>query len=173
MIKNTNKCMQEFGPLMQEYARKDVVMSQTRRIIISSFELTNGTAIIPLLLIYLQLGLVCTNVYRFNEYTPVKSFNDVEKYAVNACCQEDDNPSSCVDAETMKLPEANSSYSCQIMDRSRQKVTIYMSDRKAQAAINKKRSRDCDISTIYFTRRSLPNLEWKKNYCELLEPAKR
>ena len=49
----------------------------------------------------------------------------------------DENPVSGVGAETMKLL-GNSSYGCQIMDRSRHTETKYLNDKKTQKAINEK-----------------------------------
>ena len=57
--------------------------------------------------------------------------------AVDARREGDENPNSSVVAETMKLL-ANSSYGYQIMDRSRQTVTKYLSDEKTHGAINTK-----------------------------------
>ena len=51
--------------------------------------------------------------------------------------QGDENRSSNVVAETMKLP-ANSSYVYQMMDRSRHTITKYLSDERAQAVNNSK-----------------------------------
>ena len=51
--------------------------------------------------------------------------------------QGDKNPNSNVVAETMKLL-ANSSFGCQIMDRSRRTVTKYLNDEKTHSAINSK-----------------------------------
>ena len=90
--------------------------------LISSYFLENGTLITPLLLFYLDLGLVCKKIYRFVEYTPVKCFNKFVQSAVDARREGDENPNSSVVAETMKLL-ANSSYGYQIMDRSRHTVT--------------------------------------------------
>ena len=58
------------GDLMKEYADKEGIMPQPRRMLISSFILTNGTIITPLLLFYLKLGLVCKKIHRFVQYTP-------------------------------------------------------------------------------------------------------
>ena len=68
IFKSTNVCRQVIGPLMQEYAEEGL-MSQRRRMLFSSLELTSGTIITPLLLFYLELGLVCTKTYRFVDYT--------------------------------------------------------------------------------------------------------
>ena len=55
----------DFGNLMKQYAEKGKIMVQPGRIFISSFILTNGTTITPLLLFFLQLGPVCKRIHRF------------------------------------------------------------------------------------------------------------
>ena len=62
--------------------------------LISSYFLENGTLITPLLLFYLELGLVCKKIYRFVEYTPVKCFNKFVQSAVDAHREGDENPNS-------------------------------------------------------------------------------
>ena len=86
-------------------------MVQLRRMLISSFILTNGTNMNPLLLFYLQLGLVCKKIQRLVQYTPRKSFDNFVQSGVDARRQRDEipNSNSSVVAETMKLL-ANSSY---------------------------------------------------------------
>ena len=69
---------------MKDYAEKEGLLSQPRKMLISSYFLENGTLITPLLLFYLDLGLVCKKVYRFVEYTPVKCFNKFVQSAVDA-----------------------------------------------------------------------------------------
>ena len=49
---------EDIGNLMKVYAEREGIMPQPRRMLISSFFLTNGTIINPLLLFYLKLGLV-------------------------------------------------------------------------------------------------------------------
>ena len=104
--------------LMENYAEEERFLSQPRKMLISGFTLQNGTLITPLLLFHLQLGLVCTKIHRFVEYTPKECFNTFVQSAVDARRQGDEYPNSSVVAETMKLL-ANSSYGYQIMDRSR------------------------------------------------------
>ena len=111
--------------------------------LISRFKIQNGTLITPLLLFYLQLGLVCTKIHRFVEYTPRKCFNSFVQSAVDARRQGDENPNSSVVAETMKLL-ANSSYGYQIMYRSRHTVTKYLADKKTHAVIKSKLSKKLD-----------------------------
>ena len=137
IFKNTNVGRHDIGSLMKDYAEKEGLLSQPRKMLISSFFLENGTLITPLLLFYLELGLVCKKIYRFVEYTPVKCFNKFVQSAVDARREGDENPNSSVVAETMKLL-ANSSYGYQIMDRSRHTVTKYLTDEKTPAAINTK-----------------------------------
>ena len=122
---------------MREYAEKENIMAQLRRMLISSFILKNGTFITPLLLFYLKLGLVCKNIHRFVQYTPRKCFNKFVQSAVVARRQGDQNHKSSVVAETMRLL-ANSSYGYQIMERSRHTVTKYLPDEKTHSAINSK-----------------------------------
>ena len=102
---------------------------------ISSFKLENGTIITPLLNFYLSIGLKCTKIYRFVQYTPKIYFNNFVQSVVDARRAVDENPDSSVVAETMKLL-GNSSYGYQIMDRSRHTETKYLNDEKMHKAIN-------------------------------------
>ena len=136
IFKNTNVGRHDIGLLM-DYAEKEELLCQPRRMLISSYFLENGTLITPLFLLYLDLGLVCKKIYRFVEYIPVKGFNKSMQSAVNARRERDENPNSSVVAETMKLL-ANSSYGYQIIDRSRHTVTKDLNDEKTHGAINTK-----------------------------------
>ena len=137
IFKNINVGRDDIGSFMKNYAEQEGLLSQPRRMLISSYSLENGTLITPLLLFYLSLGLVCKKIYRFVQYTPKKCFNKFVQSAVDARREGDENPNSSVVAETMKLL-ANSSYGYQIMDRSRHTVTKYLCEEKVHAAINNK-----------------------------------
>ena len=52
-------CREDIGTLMREDAEKENIMAKPRRMLISSFVLTNGTVITPLVLFYLKLGPIC------------------------------------------------------------------------------------------------------------------
>ena len=91
---------------MKEYVEKEGIMPQPRRMLISSFILTNAT--IKPFLFYLKLGLFCKKIHRFVQCTPRKSFNNFVQSAVDARLQGDENPHSSVVAETMKLLANNS-----------------------------------------------------------------
>ena len=67
---------------------------QTWWVLVSSFELTNGTINTPLLLFYLERGLEGTTVYCIVEYTPVQFFKNFEQCVFNARRQGDENPNS-------------------------------------------------------------------------------
>ena len=127
LFKNTVVSREDVGNLMRDYAEKENIMAQPRRMLISSFILTNGTIITPLLLFYLKLGLVCGKIHRFVQYTPRKCCNNFVQSAADARRQGDENPNSSVVAQTMKLL-ANSSYGYQIMHRSQHTVTKYLTD---------------------------------------------
>ena len=145
---------------MKNYAEEERVLSQPRKKLISGFKLQNGTLITPLLLFYLQLGLFCTKIHRFVEYTLKKCFNSFVQSAVDAGRQSDENPNSSVVAETVKLL-ANSSYGYQIMDQSRHTVTKYLTDETTHAAINSKM-----FKKIYHVNNSLYEVELAKAHIE-------
>ena len=77
-----NKCGQDNGSPMEEYAENEVLISQPRPIKFYSFELFNDTIITPLLLFYLEMGLECTKNLRFVQYTPVNFFDTFVQSAV-------------------------------------------------------------------------------------------
>ena len=134
IFKYTAVSRDDNGNLMKLYAKKENIMVQPRRMLISSFILTNGTIITPLLLFYLQHGRVCKKIHRFVQYTPRKSFGKFAQSAVDARPQGNEHPNSSVVAETMKLL-ANSSYGDKIVDCSRHAVTKYLNDEKTHTAI--------------------------------------
>ena len=133
ILKNTLVSRSDMRDLMKNYAQQERLLSQHRKMLTSSFTLQNGTPINPLLLFYLQLGLVVTEIHRFGEYAPEKSFNSFVLAAVDARRKNDENPNSSVVAETMKFL-ANSSYGYQNTHRSRHTVTKYLTDEKTHAA---------------------------------------
>ena len=149
---------------MKSYAEEERLLSRHRQILISSFTLQNGSLITLLLLFYLKLGLVCTKIHRFVEYTPKKCFNSFVQSAVDARRQGVENPNSVVVPETMKLV-ANISYGYQIMDRSRHTVTKYISDEKPHADSNSKLFKRLD-----HMNNSLYEVELAKAEIELKEP---
>ena len=164
IFKNILVSKNDIGDLMKTFAEKGGKMSQPRKMLISSFTLQNGTLITPLLLFYLQMGLVCTKIHRFVDGNPKKCFNSFVQSAVDARRQGDENPNSSVVAETMKLLD-NSSYGYQIMDRSRHTVTKYISDEKTHAAINSNLFKKLD-----HVNNSLYEVELAKAQIEHKEP---
>ena len=84
MFKNTLVSKNDIGDSMKNYAEEERLLSQPQKMLISSFTLQKGTLITPLLIFYLQLGLVCTKIHRFFEYTPKKCFNSFVQSAVDA-----------------------------------------------------------------------------------------
>ena len=137
IFQNTNEGRLDIGLLMKDFAEKEGLLCQPRKMLFSSYFLENGTLNTPPFLFYLDLGLVCKKIYRFVEYIPVKCFIKFLQFAVNARREGDENPNSSVVAETMKLL-ANSSYDYQIMDRSRHIVPKHLSDEKTHGANNTK-----------------------------------
>ena len=71
IFKNTLVSKNNIGDLMTN-AEEQGEMSQTRKTLISSFTLQNGTLIFPRLLFYLKPRFVVTKKHRFAEYAPKK-----------------------------------------------------------------------------------------------------
>ena len=67
IFKNTNVGRHDIGSLMKDYAEKEGLLCQPRKMLISRYFLENGTLNTPLLLFYLDLGLVCKKIHRFGE----------------------------------------------------------------------------------------------------------
>ena len=122
---------------MTDYAVENNLLKQPQRMLISSFNLENGTIITPLLNFNISIGLKCTRIYRFVQYTPSKCFNTFLQSLVEARGIGDENPDSSVVAETMKFL-VNRSYGYQIMDRSKHTEIKYLNNEKTHKAINGK-----------------------------------
>ena len=129
IFKSTAVSRDNNANLIKQYAQMENNTVKPRRMLISSFLLTNGTIITPLFLFYLQLGPVCKKIHRFVQYTPRICFDNSVQSAVDARRLGDENQISSVVAETMELL-ANSSYGYQIMDCSRHTIAKYLKDKK-------------------------------------------
>ena len=120
--KNTLVSKNGIGDSMKTYAEEEAIMSEPGNMSMWSFTLENGTLITPLLLFYVQLGLVVTKIHRSVENIPKKCSNCFLQSTVDARRQNDENPNSIVVAATMKL-QTKSSYGFQNKDRSWRIVT--------------------------------------------------
>ena len=132
--------------------------------LIASYKLNNGIVITPIFKFYLKLGLRCTKIHRFVEYTPQKYFNGFVQSVVDARREGDENPNSSVVAETMKLL-GNSSYGYQIMDRSPHTETLYLNDEKTHKAIN-----NCLFRRLNSVSTDIYEVELVKSLVEHREP---
>ena len=133
IFKNTEVEKNDIGDYMKNYAIENEMIKHPQRMLIASFKLENGTVITPLFKFYLELGLQCTKIYRFVQYSP--RFLNFVQSVIDARREGDENPLSGVVAETAKLL-GNSSYGYQITDRSRHTITKYPNDEKTRKAIN-------------------------------------
>ena len=135
IFKNIEVGRNNIGEYMQNYAIENDLLKHPQRMLISSFNLENGSIITLLFNFYMELGLQCTKIYHFVQYLRQKSFNKFVQSVVGARRKGDENPLSGAVAETMKLL-GNSSYGNQIMHRSRHTITKYLNDEKTHKAIN-------------------------------------
>ena len=135
IFKNTSVGRHDIGLMKKDYAGKEEILCQSRKMFDFTLFPSGRTLITPLLLFYLDLGLYAKKNHRFVDYTLVKCFDKFVQSDVNARREGDENPNSIVVAEIMKLL-ANNSYGYQIMNRSRHNVLKYLSDEKTHGAIN-------------------------------------
>ena len=129
IFNNNNVSRDDTGPFVREYARKEGLLTEPEGILVSKYFMENGTINTPLLLFYLNKGLVCKKTYRFVRYYPMRCFNNFVQFAVNARRGGGENQFSSVVAETMKLL-TNSFYGYPIIDRSQQTVTKHLIDER-------------------------------------------
>ena len=102
---------------MKEHTEKEGILTEPKRMLKSSYFLEKGTIILPLLLFYLDLGLVGKKNCRFVQHIPMKCFNSLVQSAANATRKGDESPNSSFVAETKKV--LANSYGYQIMDQKR------------------------------------------------------
>ena len=76
IFKSSNVSRADIGDYMREYAIENNLLKQPQRILISSFKLENGKIITPLHNFYLSLGLKCTKICRFVQYTSKNCFSN-------------------------------------------------------------------------------------------------
>ena len=74
ILKNNFIGRDDIGPLMMDYAEKKGLLTQPSTLLKSSYFLENDRINLPMLFFYLDLGLVCKNVYEFVPYTLMKCF---------------------------------------------------------------------------------------------------
>ena len=122
----------------QKKAEDAGLSSQPEKMMISGFTLKNGNLFNPpLLLIYLQRGVVCTKTHHCVDYTQNNCFNSLVQSAVDARRQSDQNSYTSVVAETMMF-RASNCYGHQIMHCSWHTLTKYLSDKNALEAFDRK-----------------------------------
>ena len=95
--------------------------------LISTFNLENGTVIAPLVNFYLKLAMQFTKVYSFVQYSPQKNFNKCLQSVVDVRREREKNTLSGFVVDTMELHD-NSSIGYQVIDRSRHTITNYLND---------------------------------------------
>ena len=84
IFKNTEVGRNYIGENKQNYALEKDLLKHPQRLLISSFKLENGSIITPLFNFFIELGLQCTNVYRFVQYLPRKCCNKFVQSVVDA-----------------------------------------------------------------------------------------
>ena len=84
IFKNIDVARSDIAEYMKTFKEENDLLKQPQIMLISSFKLTNGNLITPLFNFYLDLGLQCTKIHRFVQYTPNKVFNSFVQSVVDA-----------------------------------------------------------------------------------------
>ena len=126
--------------------------------------LENGTIITPLLLFYLDLGLVCKKIYRLMQYFLMKCSNNIVQCAVSARREGEEKQNSNVVTERKKLP-ANNSDAYRLMNRGQHTVAKYLSDENTHGAIIKR-----TLKRLGYLNDQLYEVELVKSETEFKEP---
>ena len=94
IFKNCEVGRHDIGHHLKEFAERHKLLSKPRKMLISSFKLDRGPIITPLLLFYLEKGLVLTDVFWFLQYTPRECFQSFVQNVVDARREGDRNKDS-------------------------------------------------------------------------------
>ena len=104
IFKNTLVSREEIGETMREFAKKNNITNQLRRMLIGSLHAEKILLGTPLLKSYLEHGLETTKIYQTMEYSPVACFISFGKAVTKARRAGDRDKENCgIVADTMKL----------------------------------------------------------------------
>ena len=137
IFKNCEVSRNDIGEHMMKFAEENDLLRKPRKMLISSMKLERGPVITPLLIFYLNEGVIINRIHFFLQYTAKTCFKPFVQSVVEARRQGDLNSQSTVVAETMKLI-GNSSYGYQIMDRTRHTKTKYAIGPSVSKLVNNK-----------------------------------
>ena len=109
IFKNTEVSREDMGDFMKKYAEKHKIMSQPRRTLIASYFGKRILLATPLLLWYLDHGLVVTDIHLVIEYEPKACFRVFGEAVSQARREGDKDSEKAILANTFKLL-GNSAY---------------------------------------------------------------
>ena len=126
IFKNTEVSLKDVGQHMQEYA-KEHIKDIPRRPLIGSYFGKKIGLLTPLLMWYLNHGLVITHIYTVVEYIPYAAFSTFMTQVAQARLDGDRNKDKALIAETMKLI-GNSSYGKLITNKEKHHDIVYVDE---------------------------------------------
>ena len=144
IFKNTTVRREDIGPLMENFARQNKVMSQPRRCLIGSYFGKKILLTTPLLHWYLEHGLKVTKIYSVIEWKPSKCFKAFGDAVSEARRDGDKDPAKGLIAETMKLL-GNSGYGKTVTNKEMHRDVKYVYPCQASSLVNEKRFRQQNI----------------------------
>ena len=133
IFKNTEISFQDIGPYMQEYAKKNKLLTQPRRSLIGSYSGENIWLATPLLRWYLKHELVVDTIHEVVQYTPQRCF---EPFAnrVSANRLEGQLQNKSILAQTFKLL-GNSAYGKTLENKSKHTKVSYVNAKEYERCL--------------------------------------
>ena len=124
IFKNTEIPISEIGEHMQAYCRSITRENGVERSLISSMKGKGIVIMTPLFQKYIELGLVCTDIYWVIEYSPKKVFEWFVNDVTNTRRMADMDPSYKIRGETAKT-KGNAAVGITMIDRTRHTSVKY------------------------------------------------
>ena len=127
IFKNTDISLDDIGPHMREFAKRNKIMTRPRRSLIGSFFGEKILLSTPLLKFYLEEGLEVTKVYQAFQWLPKSCFAGFGDFVSHARRQADADKSQKILGETAKTV-GNAGYGRFLMDVSKHHHIEYTND---------------------------------------------
>ena len=143
IFKNAFVSRSDIGSFMRNYDETHNIMTQPRRTLVGSYHGEHILLATPLLVWYLEHGLVVSRVCQVIEYVPQTCFR-IFGEAVSA--DGDADPNKSIIADTIK-PLGNSAYDKTVTNKDMQRDIKYCTELVASRCINNGRFRQLDVVT--------------------------
>jgi hypothetical protein len=138
IFKHAKVGINDIGEFMRNHCIREKLLSQERKLLISSYFGKAQLIPTPLLKWYIMHGLVVTDIYEVLEYKRSKCFEEFAKTVSEARRSGDVDPSQSILGAIYKLL-GNSFYGKMVTNKRKQTDVVYCTDAQASLKVNDKR----------------------------------